>query len=108
MSAINVSNLVSSLQQLSSLAQPQAEAGITAGTTPGGNFGDLLKQSIRQVSASQEQAGDLAARFERGDTTVDLGQTMVAIQKADLSLRAMTEVRNKVVDAYKDIMNMPV
>jgi flagellar hook-basal body complex protein FliE len=33
---------------------------------------------------------------------------MVAVQKADLSLRALTEVRNKLVDAYKDIMNMPV
>ena len=50
----------------------------------------------------------MAASFERGDAGADLGRTMVSIQKADLSLRAMTEVRNKLVDAYKDIMNMPV
>ena len=50
----------------------------------------------------------MAAAFERGDPSADLGRTMVAIQKADLSLRAMTEVRNKLVDAYKEIMNMPV
>lgn len=109
MSALPVSNLLSSLNQLSALAQPQAETAI--GGTPGvggTDFGGLLRQSIRQVGATQEQAGDLAARFEQGDPSVDLGQTMVAIQKADLSLRAMTEVRNKVVDAYKDIMNMPV
>ena len=50
----------------------------------------------------------MAAAFERGDQGADLARTMVAIQKADLSLNAMTQVRNKLVDAYKDIMNMPV
>ncbi|HXD38665.1 MAG TPA: flagellar hook-basal body complex protein FliE [Rhodanobacter sp.] len=54
------------------------------------------------------EAGRMAASFERGDAGADLGRTMIAMQKADLSLRSMVTVRNKLVDAYKDIMNMPV
>jgi flagellar hook-basal body complex protein FliE len=48
----------------------------------------------------------MAAGFERGDPGIDLAQVMIQGQKADLSFRAMTEVRNKMVDAYKEIMNM--
>ena len=70
------------------------------------SFGDLLKQSIDGVAKTQEKAGQMAAGFERGDPGIDLAQVMIQGQKADLSFRAMTEVRNKMVDAYKEIINM--
>jgi flagellar hook-basal body complex protein FliE len=72
------------------------------------DFGALLKQSISAVGNTQMQAGQMAASFERGDAGSDLATTMVAVQKADLSLRAVTAVRSKLIDAYKDIMNMSV
>ncbi|WP_266159753.1 flagellar hook-basal body complex protein FliE, partial [Dyella silvatica] len=79
-----------------------------AAPTAGGDFGALLQQSIAAVGNNQAEAGKLAASFERGDAGADLGRTMIAVQKSDLSLRGLIEVRNKLVDAYKDIMNMPV
>ena len=107
MSTIDVNNLLAQMRQLSSQVRP-AETAFKAAPAARADFGSLLKESIASVGQSQQQAGQMAASFERGDPGADLGRTMVAIQKADLSLRAMTEVRNKLVDAYKDIMNMPV
>lgn len=108
MSQIDVNSLLSQMRQMSAkLPMPEiAPSSVVAGQ--GGDFSALLKQSIAAVGQNQMEAGKLAAGFERGDAGADLGRTMVAVQKADLSLRAMTEVRNKLVDAYKDIMNMPV
>lgn len=109
MSQIDVNSLLSQMRQMST-RMPTPEIGMTAlkPTAQGSDFGALLKQSIAAVGQNQTEAGKLAAAFERGDSGADLGRTMVAVQKADLSLRAMTEVRNKLVEAYKDIMNMPV
>ena len=107
MSTIDVNNLLAQMRQLSAQVRP-AETALKAAPAAQADFGALLRQSIATVGGNQEEAGRMAASFERGDPGADLGRTMVSIQKADLSLRAMTEVRNKLVDAYKDIMNMPV
>jgi flagellar hook-basal body complex protein FliE len=87
--------------------QPRAPAAI-ADASKTADFGSLLKKSIDGVSSSQNAASVLADKFERGDPGTDIGSVMVALQRADLSFRAVTEVRNKLVDAYKDIMNMQV
>jgi flagellar hook-basal body complex protein FliE len=71
-------------------------------------FGDFLKTAIDSVNASQKTAAALKRDFESERNNADLTQVMVAVQKADLSFRAMTEVRNKLVSAYQEIMNMPV
>jgi flagellar hook-basal body complex protein FliE len=71
-------------------------------------FGELFQQAIGSVNATQQQAGALATSFEQGDPKVSLAQVMVASQKASVSFQALTQVRNHLVEAYKDIMNMPV
>jgi flagellar hook-basal body complex protein FliE len=71
-------------------------------------FNDLFKQAIGSVNDVQQQAGALATSYEQGDAKVSLAQVMVASQKASVSFQALTQVRNKLVDAYKDIMNMPL
>ena len=115
MNTIDVNSLLSQMRQMSSQVRAPEVAFSSVGApavgavAPGkSDFGALLKESIASVGQSQMQAGRMAASFERGDPGADLGRTMVAIQKADLSLSTMTQVRNKLVDAYKDIMNMPV
>ena len=108
MSQIDVNSLLSQMRQMSTKMPMPEIAPRSVVPSQGGDFGALLKQSMAAVGQNQMEAGKLAAGFERGDAGADLGRTMVAVQKADLSLRAMTEVRNKLVDAYKDIMNMPV
>ncbi len=71
-------------------------------------FGNLLKQTIDKVNEYQHQATDLSSRFEAGDSSVNLTQVMIAMQKSTVSLQAMTQVRNKLVNAYQEIMNMPI
>ena len=72
------------------------------------DFSALLKSSVEKVNELSMEAGRLNKAFEAGDPNVDITQVMVALQKAGVSFRAMTEVRNKLVQAYKDIMNMPI
>ncbi len=72
------------------------------------DFQSMFKNAIDSVNANQKVAGDLATRFEQGDPSVDLPEVMIALQKSSVSFQAMTQVRNKLVEAYKDVMNMPV
>lgn len=71
-------------------------------------FRNLLAESIDKVSETQTQGAAMAESFERGEPGVSLDQVMLQLEKANLSFRAMTEVRNKLVTAYQEIMNMPV
>jgi flagellar hook-basal body complex protein FliE len=74
----------------------------------GADFGELLKQSIDHVNSAQKEASELRSAFERGEGDMDLAQVMIAAQKSSLSFEAMVQVRNKLVEAYKDVMNMPI
>jgi flagellar hook-basal body complex protein FliE len=71
-------------------------------------FSTLLQSSLQQVNASQHEASTLATRFEHGDPGVSLAQVMVAGQKASLQFEAATQVRNRLIAAYQEIMNMQV
>lgn len=72
------------------------------------DFGELVKRSIDGVNDAQMGAAKLAERFEMGDASVDLVRVMVEMQKARVSFEAASQVRNKLVDAYREIMNMQV
>jgi flagellar hook-basal body complex protein FliE len=67
-----------------------------------------MKGSIDSVAGMQNHATAMASAYEAGDKSVDLTNVMLEMQKASLAFRAMTEVRNKLVDAYQQVMNMPV
>ncbi len=77
-------------------------------TTVQTEFGNLLKNAIDKVNEYQTEATNIAERFESGDESVNLTQVMIAMQKSTVSLQAMTQVRNKLVNAYQEIMNMPI
>jgi len=68
----------------------------------------VFKQAVDSVNEMQQQSSDLKTRFELGDPNVSLSEVMVAGQKASIAFEATLRVRNKVVQAYQDIMNMPV
>ncbi len=72
------------------------------------DFANLMKNSIDQVAGMQSQATALADAYEAGDKSVDLAKVMLEVQKAGLAFHAMTEVRNKLIDAYTQVMNMSV
>ncbi|MEO8314471.1 MAG: flagellar hook-basal body complex protein FliE [Pseudomonadota bacterium] len=105
---------IRSLQQQTKVSQTQVRPGADlAGAqgvhgTPQVSFASVLKQGLDRVNESQNVATDLATRFERGDPGVELSQVMIESQKATVALRATVEVRNRLVSAYQDIMNMPI
>jgi len=96
------------------LAQMRTMAAQAQGAQPGavnesgGEFAQLLRQSLEHVNTVQNQASGLAEAFERGDPKVNLSEVMVALQKASISFQTMTQVRNKLIEAYQDIKNMPI
>ncbi|MBO9681025.1 MAG: flagellar hook-basal body complex protein FliE [Acidovorax sp.] len=71
-------------------------------------FSTALKGALQSVSASQNQASDLQREVQLENPAVSLEQTMVAIQKAQIGFQATLHVRNRMVQAYTDIMNMQV
>ena len=71
-------------------------------------FGDMLKTAVEKVNDTQMEAARLTTAFEKGDPSLDLPEVMIAVQKANISFEAMRQVRNKLVSAYQEIMNMPV
>ena len=72
------------------------------------DFATALKTTLDQVNQSQAKAVELGKNFSLGDDSVNLSDVMVATQKASLSFQATVQVRNKLVSAYHDIMNMQV
>jgi flagellar hook-basal body complex protein FliE len=72
------------------------------------SFSDALKASLQNVSNSQVQADEMGKKFAAGDDSVSLSDTMIAMQKASINFQATVQVRNKLVSAYHDIMNMQV
>jgi flagellar hook-basal body complex protein FliE len=74
----------------------------------GPGFAELFKQGIDGVNSTQQKATALAESWERGDPGVQLETVMIQSQKAAVSFRALTEVRNRLVSAYQDIMNMSI
>lgn len=106
MNEISPQQLLAQIRDLH--AELQGPASNQVGTTNQSSFGDLLKNTINHVNDSQLRAGEMKQAFETGSSDLSLAEVMIAAQKADLSFRAMTEVRNKLVTAYQDIMNMPV
>lgn len=72
------------------------------------SIGEMMGNAVNQVNATQQHAGDLSTRYTQGDPNVDLPEVMVAMQKSSVSFQAMSQVRNKLLEAYKDVMNMPI
>ena len=107
MSDIDISQVLQQMRTMAAMAENRLplEMGTESVKT---DFGQLLKNSINEVNETQKTAKSLAAAFEAGDENVNLSQVMVAIQKASVSFQAMTQVRNNLVSAYKEIMNMQV
>jgi len=103
MSDMNVNQVLAQMRAMSLEA-----SGGKVQETGGADFAAMLKQSIGSVNEAQEAAGKMSQAFETGDTNVSLAEVMIASQKASVSFQAMLQVRNKLVSAYQDVMNMPM
>ncbi|HQT42745.1 MAG TPA: flagellar hook-basal body complex protein FliE [Halothiobacillus sp.] len=108
-SGMSVDQILSQMRVMRTNAQQQI-AEPTPVTPPAGgdSFSSLLTRAIGQVNDLQHNSSELKTRFELGDPNVDLTQVMLAGQKASLGFNATLQVRNRLVQAYQDVLNMPI
>lgn len=104
MTDINTSNLIEQMRVMIS----QSQGGKPEEISEQNSFGNVFQQALNQVNGSNQSADDLTNRFQLGDPNVSLADVMVETQKANIAFQGTLMVRNKVVQAYTDIMNMPV
>ncbi len=104
---IDVNQLLVQMRSMATQAQQKPSLGENMPTGQA-DFAGLLRSSIENVNAAQQHAGGLAQAFQAGDAKADLDEVMVSLQKASISFQAMTQVRNKLVSAYQEVMSMPM
>ena len=112
MSSMQITQVLAEMRALqaraSGIEAPAYGSAPSAASTQPSEFANLMKGSVDNVASMQNHATALANAYEAGDKSVDLTNVMLEVQKASLAFRAMTEVRNKLVDAYQQVMNMSV
>ena len=103
----NLDQMLTELRSVSSVTsgKPASQAPAAAG---GADFSAALKNAIDEVNQAQQSAQQMTQDFAAGNSNVNLQDVMVNLQKANLSFQQMVQVRNKLVTAYHDIMNMQV
>ncbi|PTU30582.1 flagellar hook-basal body complex protein FliE [Stenotrophobium rhamnosiphilum] len=107
MNDIDVNRVLSQIRSLSEQAANRP-ANVAAKSPTESGFGQLVGNAISQVNQTQQTATQLQQSFEMGDPSADLAKVMIAQASAQVSFKAMAEVRNRLVSAYQDIMNMPI
>lgn len=107
MDTSGIDHVLAQLRATSSAAAGSAFPAASAGATSV-DFGAVLKSALDQVNSAQQESGKLATQFELGAPNANLHDVMISLQKANISFQAMVQVRNKLVSAYHDIMNMQV
>ena len=112
MSQIDTQSLMLQMRSLAAQAGTMPVGDVTnidqTGQEKVASFADLLVKSVDSVSAEQHKSGEMKGSFEKGDSEIELSEVMLQVQKASLSFQAMTQVRNKLVEAYKDVIHMPL
>ncbi len=114
---VDINRLLNEMRSLK--AQSQAFGGVrpvgrelegvaAPGKANGPAFGDLFSQAINKVNEVQKSSSNLAQAYMQGQPGIDVTDVMIASQKSSVAFQATTQVRNKLVEAYKDIMNMPL
>src|SRR3569832_2482298 len=104
MSDIDINQVLSQLRTMATTAQ-----GSSANSAPaagGADFSSMLKSAIDQVNETQQQAGKLADAFEKDNGSVNLTKKKKTQQKTHETKQTKNKVRNKLVTAYQDVMNM--
>jgi flagellar hook-basal body complex protein FliE len=109
---IDSSRIEAMLKQLRAAAvRPQGIDGPAKTEAPATgqvNFADVLKTTLDQINSDQQKSQQLGQNFAMGDDKVSLSDVMISMQKSSIAFQATVQVRNKLVSAYHEIMNMQV
>ncbi len=103
MAEINASKLMETMQSLVKAARQDV-----TNTPNKEGFQNVLQNAIGKTNELMKASGALAEKYEKGDPSVELVDVMIASQKSSVSFQALTQVRNRLVNAYQDIMNMQI
>ncbi len=106
MDKLSANQLLQNMQQL--IEQSQAQSSPVQKTIGASNFHEIFSSALNQVNQLQVHAGQMTQRFELGEPGIELSDVMMAVQKANVSFEAVLQVRNRLVSAYQEIMNMPI
>ncbi|RDI38528.1 flagellar hook-basal body complex protein FliE [Aquicella lusitana] len=104
----DINEMLSKIRELSNKSKIFSETNKVAEK---GGFDEILstvKNAISQVNQTQTEAEKMKSAYVAGDSQVSLSQLIVASQKSKLAFEGLLTVRNKILEAYKEIMNMPV
>ncbi|MDD5390717.1 MAG: flagellar hook-basal body complex protein FliE [Gallionellaceae bacterium] len=102
--------MVNQLRAVAAQASVGAPVGAANAATqpPSQDFATLLQSAVDEVNNTQLDARQLTKQFESGNAEVNLQDVVLSLQKASLSFQTMVQVRNKLVSAYQEVMNMQV
>ena len=114
MNVSSVDSLLAQMRSAMTIAQggvapltPKTTAGAT-GASGATDFAAVLRSSLDSVAQTQNHAESMQQAFVLGDDKVSLSDVMIDMQKANISFQTTVQVRNKVIAAYNDIMNMQI
>lgn len=107
MSDMDINMVLAQMRAMSNAAGADNARAEEAQAT-GSNFGELMQHALQEVNEAQTSAKEMATAFELGQEGVELPEVMVALQKSSISFQAITQVRNKLLSAYQEVMNMQV
>ncbi len=113
MTAVNnvrVDSVLAQMRQLENSGRIDLGPPVAGAEAPGGieQFAGVLKESVDAVNSAQRAAGALQDQYLAGSPGTSLAEVMVAGQKAEISFQSLLQVRNRVVEAYQEIMRMSV
>ena len=110
MDATGIDRMLSQLRTAQALAsrKPEARVGVPEAGAPKADFSTMLKESLNQVAKTQNDTVQLSKAFSVGDPNTNLQDVMIAMQKSTISFQQAIQVRNKLVQAYQEVMNLAV
>jgi flagellar hook-basal body complex protein FliE len=103
-----IENVLEQLQAASALASGSKNQAKVLDDVNSVDFSEKLKAAVDQVNSTQQATQKLTGDFVSGESDTDLHEVMISLQKANVSFQSMIQVRNKLVTAYQEIMNMQV
>ena len=104
MSEIATEQLMAQMRVMA--AQAQGER--SAQPQQGADFGELLRSSIDRVNELQRNSREAKEAFQAGTSDMSLAEVMITAEKASIAFQTLLQVRNKMIQAYQDVINMPL
>ncbi len=104
MSEIDTENLLVQMRVMAAQAQGRE----AVAPAPNAEFGDLLRNSIDRVNELQRNSREAKEAFQAGTSDISLAEVMLTAEKASIAFQTVLQVRNKVIQAYQDVINMPL